>query len=230
MSAGNDPQQAGDAKRVALASGQRSVAIDGPANHSVINTGKLTINLSSKRLMGTMLAGLAILVAVAVIGVQKQEKSAKAILEKQDELKDVNKQLLAAIAPKPLADGQTKPGPLPPEIIEKAKLLLQQGNAEQRVLGMIALKQHHEANRIIQEMKVQPGNPIDEAFLLLMLEGDNWYQAGEFDKAIGPYEQALAIRPEDFRARNGVLLARASRDWAISLITSVARSKSPKGR
>ena len=103
--------------------------------------------------------------------------------------------------PKPLAQGQTRPDPLPPELIEKAKTLLEEGTAEQQALAKIALKQHDEADRIIQELKSKPGNPLDEAFRLLTLEGDNWYQAGEFDKAIEPYEKALALRPEDVQAR-----------------------------
>jgi tetratricopeptide (TPR) repeat protein len=96
---------------------------------------------------------------------------------------------------------------LPPELLEKAQLLLEQGSAEQQALAQIALKQHDEANRIIQEIKARPGNAIDEAFRLLTLEGDNWYQAGEYDKALAPYEQAMALRPDDFGARNHFMLS-----------------------
>ena len=59
----------------------------------------------------------------------------------QDQLTAIQNQLLAAVVQKPLATGQTKPDPLPPELIEKAKLLLEQGNAEQQALAKIALKQ-----------------------------------------------------------------------------------------
>lgn len=51
-------------------------------------------------------------------------------------------------------------------------------------LAAIALKQHAEADRLIQNPKREP---LAEAFRLLALEGDNWYNAGEFDRAIGPY-------------------------------------------
>ena len=68
---------------------------------------------------------------------------------------------------------------------------------------MIALNQHEEADRIIQELKSKPGNPIDEARRLLTIEGDNWYQKGQPDKAIEPYEKALALGPNDVRVRNG---------------------------
>ncbi|HEX3654863.1 MAG TPA: DUF4062 domain-containing protein [Pirellulales bacterium] len=113
----------------------------------------------------------------------------------------------AAVTPKPLAAGQTHPDPVPPEILVKAQLLLDRGNAEQRALGMIALKQHDAANQLIQQLKRKAGNPIDEAFQLLSMEGDNWYQAGEPDKALGPYEQAFALKPNDFKAHNQLVCA-----------------------
>jgi tetratricopeptide (TPR) repeat protein len=155
-------------------------------------------------LTGAALAGLAT-VAALVLGVLHQQGKQSA--ELKDELAAMRGELLAAIAPKPLAQGHSKPGPLPPELIEKAKILLERGNAEDQALAKIALRQHDAANRIIQELKARPGNPIDEAFRLLTLEGDNWYQAGEYDKAIGPYEKAMALRPTDFEARKNVALA-----------------------
>jgi tetratricopeptide (TPR) repeat protein len=113
----------------------------------------------------------------------------------------------AAVTPKPLAAGQTHPDPIPPAILVKAQLLLDRGNEEQRALGMIALKQHDAANQLIQQLKRKAGNPIDEAFQLLSMEGDNWYQAGEPDKALGPYEQAFALKPSDFKAHNQLVCA-----------------------
>ncbi len=117
-------------------------------------------------------------------------------------------ELLTAISPSTLAQGQSGPDKLPLELIEKAKVLLDRGNVEDKILAKITLKQHDEANRIIQELKAKSGNPIDEAFLLLSLEGDNWYQAGQPDKAIEPYEKAMNQRPTDFKARNSLAIAR----------------------
>jgi len=58
---------------------------------------------------------------------------------------------------------------------------------------------HARADEIIQELK---RDPLIEAFRLLTLEGDNWYDAGEFDRAVEPYEQTLAINPDDVDALN----------------------------
>jgi tetratricopeptide (TPR) repeat protein len=111
----------------------------------------------------------------------------------------------AAVSPKPSAAGQTQPPPIPPEILENAKVLVARGNAEERALGMIALKQHAEADRIIQELKSKAGNAIDEAFRLWTMDGDNWYQANEPDKAIEPYEKAMALKPRDLQARQNLI-------------------------
>ena len=96
--------------------------------------------------------------------------------------------------------------PWPPELIERAKVLLERGTKEQRAVAEIALRNHAAADAIIQELKALP---LAELFRLLTLEGDNWYQAGEFDRAVGPYEQALALRPDDFTARNNAAVAHA---------------------
>lgn len=93
----------------------------------------------------------------------------------------------------------------PPELIEQAKILSKRGDKEQRAVAEIALKNHEAADLLIQELKQ---NPIAEAFRLLTLEGDNWYEANKPDKAIVPYEKALALRPDDITACHNVLLAR----------------------
>jgi hypothetical protein len=133
----------------------------------------------------------------------KLDKQATVMVELRKALKDV----AAAVSPKPLSAGQTQPDPIPPEILAQARLLLERGNEEQRALGMIALKQHEAADRLIQQLKRKSGNPIDEAIRLLSLEGDNWYQANEPDKALWPYEQTFALKPNNFEARNNLTIA-----------------------
>jgi tetratricopeptide (TPR) repeat protein len=141
----------------------------------------------------------------------KGSKETAAKLDKQAvemaELRKAVADVAAAVSPKPLAAGQTQPDPIPPEILAKARLLLERGDDEQRALGMIALKQHAAADRLIQQLKSKPGNPLDEACRLLTLEGDNWYQANQPGKAVGPYEQAFALKPKDFQARNKLTIA-----------------------
>jgi len=95
---------------------------------------------------------------------------------------------------------------LPPTLLKAAKELAERGNKEQQAVAAIALRQHAEADRLIQDLK---RDPLAEAFRLLTLEGDNWYNAGEYDRAIGPYEQALALRPEDPQAMNNAAIAHA---------------------
>jgi tetratricopeptide (TPR) repeat protein len=159
--------------------------------------------------------GIAAVAALTLAVFQRLEKQAaemNARLDKQtqelNERLDTAQALVkAAVTPKPLAAGQTQPDPIPPEILVKAQLLSERGNAEQRALGMIALNQHQQADQLIQQLKSKPGNPIDEAFQLLSMEGDNWYQAGEADKALGPYEQALSLKPNDFKAHNQLVCA-----------------------
>ncbi|HEX3656097.1 MAG TPA: DUF4062 domain-containing protein, partial [Pirellulales bacterium] len=139
--------------------------------------------------------------------VDRLDKQTAELAELREELRKAVTDVTAAVSPKPLAAAQTQPDPIPPEILAQARLLLERGNAEQQALGMIALKQHEEADRLIQQLKSKPGNPIDEAFRLLALEGDNWYQAGDPDKALGPYEQAFALKPDDLAARTKVIWA-----------------------
>ena len=111
--------------------------------------------------------------------------------------------LMKAIGPEVVGEDPTA-RQFPPELIEQAKLLLERGTESQRAASQILLKNHAAADKIIQELMK---GPIDEAFGALTLEGDNWYSAGEFDKAIEPYEQAFALRPDDLRARNNAAIA-----------------------
>ena len=55
---------------------------------------------------------------------------------------------------------------------------MQRGNREQQALAEIALKNHAAADRIIQDLKK---DPVAEAFRVPTLEGDDRYNAGEYD-------------------------------------------------
>jgi tetratricopeptide (TPR) repeat protein len=164
-----------------------------------------------------VLTGIAILAGVAAVAIlaftilNHQKRHVANVETKLDrqagEMEKLREEVAAALSPKPLDAGQIQPAPIPPEILEKAKVLLERGNAEQRALGMIALKEHAEADRIIQKLKNKPGNPIEESFRLFTMEGDNWYQAKKPDKAIEPYEQAMALKPRDLQARKNLVSA-----------------------
>lgn len=93
---------------------------------------------------------------------------------------------------------------LSPELLEKAQVLLMRGTREQRAIAQIALQNFAEADRIIQALK---RDPLTEAFDILSLEGDNWYQAGQFDRAVGPLEQALALYPDRIPTRHKTAFA-----------------------
>jgi tetratricopeptide (TPR) repeat protein len=173
------------------------------------------------RLAAVAVLGLVVVAGIALLVLRRQTATHRQVVEGtrgisavQDqvaalrrEVADARQEVADAVKPQPLAAGQAGPPPLPPAILEKARVLLARGNAEDQALAKIAFKQHDEADRIIQDLKAKPGNPIDDAFHLLTLEGDNWYQAGQPDRAIEPYEQAMALKPQDFTARNNVLIA-----------------------
>jgi tetratricopeptide (TPR) repeat protein len=171
---------------------------------------------AKRRHRNLALLGVAALVGVAAVGIlafikfNRQEQHAAKVETKLDqqasEMAALRAAVAAAVSPKGL---QKQPPPIPPEILEKAKVLVARGNAEERALGMIALKQHAEADRIIQELKRKPDNPIDEAMRLCTMEGDNWYQADEPDKAIEPYEKAMTLKPRELVARHNLVWALA---------------------
>ncbi|HYN78008.1 MAG TPA: hypothetical protein VES73_09480, partial [Lamprocystis sp. (in: g-proteobacteria)] len=117
----------------------------------------------------------------------------------------IEAQLREVLTPKQAGEDPTQ-RQLPPELIAKAQDLAERGNKEQQAVAAIALRQHAAADRLIQDLKREP---LAEAFRLLTLEGDNWDNAGAFDRAIGPYEQALALRPEDPRAMTSAAIAHA---------------------
>ena len=146
------------------------------------------LRLGIAAVAGVVLVAVLVFVASTLLHKRQteiHEQTAK-IDEKLEKLIAYTQQLRPLADPKPVAQRQVQPESFPPAVIEKAKFLTEFGNAEQQALGYIFLKRHAEADRIIQGLKSQPGNPIDEAFRLLTMEGNNWYQAGDPDKAIGP--------------------------------------------
>lgn len=166
-------------------------------------------------------AGVGVLAVAGLVFVamHRQTKSETQIVEQNsriveqrtelhDELAQIREQLALVLAPKQLDAGQKAPEPLAAADIAGAKVLLERGDgAEDRALADIALKKFAEADQIIQSLKAAPGITTATLFRLLTMEGNNWYQAGRPDKSIGPYEQAMALRPDDVKARNHLMLA-----------------------
>jgi tetratricopeptide (TPR) repeat protein len=187
---------------------------------------------ASRRLHGITHGRLA-LVALLVVAVglsgwhlhQRTQGTLEAGQQRSDaRLAAIEAQLREALTPKQAGEDPTQ-RQLPPELIAKARELAERGNTEQQAVAAIALKQHAEADRLIQDLK---RDPLAETFRLLTLEGGNWYNAGEFDRAIGPFEQALALRPEEPAAMNNAAIAHvqarlgdiaAHQREAISLLT-----------
>lgn len=163
-------------------------------------------------MVGATMAAIAAVGGLTGIILHRQSQGAKQNTAQSnavnEQLATMREELRAALAPRPLEPGRTTPEPLPPALVAKAKTLLERGNAEEQAVAKMALRQHIEADRIIQELKSRPGSAIDEALGLLTMEGDNWYNAGEPDKAIEPYEQAMALRPGDIAVRSSAALAR----------------------
>jgi len=153
-----------------------SVTISGDNSGTVVGNNNGTINNS----------GLAQKQAVAI----------------EDKLAEIQKQLTEALTPKQAGE-DLKQRQLPPELIEKAKLLLERGNQEQQAVAQIALGEYNKADAIIQQLKQEP---LAESFRLLTLEGKNWYNAGAYSRALQPYEQALMLRPHDVQVINNLAL------------------------
>ncbi len=151
-------------------------------------------------LAGSAVAGIGLVAALALTVLNRQSRM-------ENQLAALTQAVQAGVEPRPQAPGQAASDPLSPQLLDEARTLLARGDAEQRALALIALGKHAEADSIIQDLKRKLNSP---SFRLLTLEGDNWYRAGQPDKAIAPFEQALALQPNDFSIRNRATIAHAS--------------------
>ena len=82
--------------------------------------------------------------------------------------------------------------PLPPALIEKANILLERGNKEQRALAESALGHYDKADELIQEIKK---DSLADTFRLFSLEGDNCLRAKQWARATEAYERAIVLQP-----------------------------------
>ena len=89
----------------------------------------------------------------------------------------------------------------PPDVLEAAAVLHGRGDKEQQAMADIIARRHEQANRRLDELLA---DPVAETFRLLTRKGDNWYGAGDFDRAIESYQKAQALQPDDFTARNNL--------------------------
>lgn len=121
--------------------------------------------------------------------------------EGQRALLEITARLEAKVLPR--AEPQ-RAAPLSPELQNAARTVLERGSLEQRAVAEIALNRHAEAGALLSQLK---RDVVGDAFRLLLLEGHNWYRAGEYEQAITPYRQAVALRPEDGPARHSLALA-----------------------
>ncbi len=144
--------------------------------------------------------GIAFILALTIIAPWQQYHDQQVT---QAQLAEIQATLVAFKTPKQ-ADKDGSKAELPPKLLEQAKILLKRGNREQQAVAEIALKNHDKADAIIQELKK---NPLAEAFRLLTYEGNNWYDAGQPDKAIPAYEKALALQPDNFDTKNALASA-----------------------
>lgn len=93
---------------------------------------------------------------------------------------------------------------LPAGLVGQTKYLLTHGSEEQNALAKIALKNDDGADLLINTLKREP---VALVFRLLTLQGHNWYNVGEFDRAVKSYEQALMLQPENAEALSNAAIA-----------------------
>jgi tetratricopeptide (TPR) repeat protein len=99
------------------------------------------------------------------------------------------------------------PQAISPTVTSGAESLAQQNIAEGLAAVKIINQQYAEADQIIQAKLAEAGLSETERFNLLTLDGDNWFRAGDPDRAIAPYEAALKIRPTDLAALRNAIAA-----------------------
>ncbi|MGR9116279.1 MAG: hypothetical protein ACU85E_10975 [Gammaproteobacteria bacterium] len=131
-------------------------------------------------------------------GQQYHKDHLQLIEQDLDEVKRVNSELLAYLADKRADEDPTKKE-LPEHLRKQLPLLSKQDDPQMQALAAIGSKDFEKADAIIQKIKKEQNA---RQFEILTLEGDNWYQAGQFDKAIQPYEDALALQQNNPEARH----------------------------
>jgi len=96
---------------------------------------------------------------------------------------------------------------LTPDLKRQAEQLLAEGNTKQQIMAAIATNDFALADALFAQLEgsTEAERGIED-FELYTLQGDRWYRAGEFDKAIEFFERALALRPDDVQARINVAL------------------------
>ena len=79
------------------------------------------------------------------------------------------------------------------------------GDAIQRATAAALEREFDEADRLLDSIDERA--LTEQPFRYYTARGNRWYFAGEFDKAVDPYEMALRLRPDDFTARNNATVA-----------------------
>ena len=156
------------------------------------------------RFWPAVVAAWAIVIITTVWFWLRQELSTEDVEQvTPQEISLIEARLLDILPPRQIGEDPTQ-RQLPAELVGKARLLLGQGDDTQNVLAKIALKNDNGADFTIHALKQEP---VTLAFRLITLEGHNWYNAGEFDRAVKSYEQALALQPEDADALRNAAIA-----------------------
>ncbi len=118
-------------------------------------------------------------------------------------LDELSARLDAVLADKPAAGSESPAEPSAEELAIAAEVR-RLGAAKEKAKAAL-VQRDFAAFRAHLAEAMKPA--LAEAFELLTLQGDGCYYEGRFDEAIGPYEKAYAIRPDDFTAGNNLALA-----------------------
>ena len=96
-------------------------------------------------------------------------------------------------------------------VAQRAEELIATGDEKRRKLAALAMNDFTTFDRLDAEVEQDERKARNrDDFERYLQRGDRWYRAQDFDKAIELYDKAIALRPDDFTARSGLVAAQIS--------------------
>jgi tetratricopeptide (TPR) repeat protein len=122
-----------------------------------------------------------------------------------DQLRQEMRLIRDALANKPAPSDPDEPPPVPEPVVEAARAIQQ--NPEASLLERTEAAIVSRSPTALDQLAKLDALVETADYKRHQLRGDYHYYRGEFDKAIQPFEKAMALRPNDMTARNNTALA-----------------------